>query len=102
MDSIEIAKMGEPVLAPEKVSKRKLVKWLIALLILGITGIIGYRYWRHSQLYVSTDDAYLNAHTIQVAAQVFGPVVRVYVRDNQLVHTGDPLFDIDPAPYQLA
>lgn len=102
MDSIEVAKMGEPVLAPEKISKRKLVKWLIALLILGIAGIIGYRYWRHEQLYASTDDAYLNAHTIEVAAQVFGPVVRVYVRDNQLVHTGDPLFDIDPAPYQLA
>lgn len=98
----EVAKNREPIRPPEQVSKRKLVKWIIALLILAIAGIAGYRYWRHGQLYASTDDAYLNANIVEIAAQVAGPVIRVDVRENQLVHVGDPLFDIDPAPYRLA
>src|SRR6478735_2311855 len=85
-----------------RLSKRKLIKWLlIALLVLG-TAIVAYRYWRHGELYVTTDNAYLNANTVEIAAQVGGPVIRVYVRDNQAVNAGAPLFDIDPQPYRLA
>jgi len=37
-----------------------------------------------------------------VAAQVAGQVVNVYVRDQQNVSSGDPLFDIDPRSYEAA
>jgi len=86
----------------KKFSMRKLVKWLLIVVILIAAGVIGVRYWLHSQRYVSTDNAYLNANTVEIAAQISGPVIRVYVKDNQAVKAGDPLFDIDPRPYQLA
>jgi membrane fusion protein (multidrug efflux system) len=50
----------------------------------------------------STENAYINADVVDVAAQVPGRVIAVYVKDNQLVHKGDPLFDIDPEPYRIA
>jgi membrane fusion protein, multidrug efflux system len=86
----------------QKFAIRKLVKWLLIAAILIAAGIVGMRYWLHSQRYVSTDNAYLNANTVQIAAQISGPVIRVYVKDNQAVKVGDSLFDIDPRSYQLA
>jgi len=50
----------------------------------------------------STENAYINADIVDVAAQVPGRVIAVHVKDNQQVHKGDPLFDIDPEPYRIA
>ncbi|HEX5421662.1 MAG TPA: HlyD family secretion protein [Gammaproteobacteria bacterium] len=81
---------------------RRILKWLVVAAILVAAGIYAWRYWRHSQLYVSTDDAYVNANVVQIAAQVSGPVTELYVRNQQHVQAGDALFQIDPRPFQLA
>src|ERR1700756_561714 len=52
--------------------------------------------------YASTDDAYLQAARVEISCNVSGRVVQVDVRDNQVVHTGDVLFEIDPRPFQIA
>ncbi|HKO55016.1 MAG TPA: biotin/lipoyl-binding protein, partial [Thermoanaerobaculia bacterium] len=44
----------------------------------------------------TTDDAQVAADVVPVAARVGGQVVHVYIHENQLVHRGDPLLDIDP------
>jgi multidrug efflux system membrane fusion protein len=49
-----------------------------------------------------TDDAEVFANFIGIAPLVNGPVMRLYVADNQLVKAGDPLFDIDVRPYAYA
>ncbi len=72
----------------------------IALLVVAALGGIGYQ--QYSSRYRSTENAYLNADVIPVAAQVAGPVINVYVKDNQHVHKGDVLFDIDPEPFRIA
>jgi membrane fusion protein (multidrug efflux system) len=51
---------------------------------------------------VSTDDAYVHADHVTIAAQVAGRVVEVAVRENQSVHQGDLLFRIDPEPLKIA
>ncbi len=61
-----------------------------------------YVYWRSLQDYVSTDDAYVGAHVVSMAAQVAGPVDRLFVHDNEAVHAGERLFEIDPHPYKIA
>ncbi len=75
---------------------------MISVLI--AAGLIGatYAYWHHSEIYPSTDDAYVNAHTVQVAAQVSGSVTRVFVANQQPVRRGNPLFTIDPASFRIA
>jgi membrane fusion protein (multidrug efflux system) len=47
----------------------------------------------------STDDAYISADATTVAPKVRGLVGAVLVRDNQVVHAGDPLVRIDPEEY---
>src|SRR5690348_4566035 len=49
-----------------------------------------------------TDDAEVFANFIGMAPLVNGPVVHLYVTDNQQVKAGDPLFDIDDRPYAYA
>ncbi len=78
------------------------MKWALIALVLIAAVFFGYRYWRHSQLYASTDNAYINANTVEIAAQISGQVIKVHVTNNDKVEQGAPLFDIDPRPYQLA
>jgi membrane fusion protein, multidrug efflux system len=51
---------------------------------------------------VSTDDAYVNGHVTFVAARVGGQVARVFVDDNNRVHKGDVLAQLDKEPYEDA
>lgn len=52
--------------------------------------------------YVSTDNAYVKADMVSVSPDVGGRIVAVFVKQNQSVKAGDPMFQIDPAPYELA
>jgi membrane fusion protein (multidrug efflux system) len=47
----------------------------------------------------TTDDAYVGADATTVAPKVRGLVAEVLVRDNQIVHAGDPLVRIDPEEF---
>jgi membrane fusion protein (multidrug efflux system) len=51
---------------------------------------------------VSTDDAFVNGHVTFVAARVHGQVSRVLVDDNNRVHKGDLLVQLDKEPFQNA
>ena len=50
---------------------------------------------------VSTDDAYVNGHVTFVAARIPDQVTRVLVEDNNRVHKGDVLVELDPKPYRV-
>lgn len=50
----------------------------------------------------STDDATIDADIVHVAPAVGGRVIQLTVHENDLVHKGDLLFQLDPVPYQLA
>ncbi len=71
------------------------------LIVAGLLGAV-YAYWHHSEIYPSTDDAYVNAHVVQVAAQVSGRIARVFVSNQQPIRRGDPLFTIDPTSFRIA
>jgi membrane fusion protein (multidrug efflux system) len=73
------------------------------LLLLGLCLAIGYGlrlYWSYRELHPTTDDAYVQAHIVNIAARVSGPVVAVHVGENDYVEVGAPLFDIDPSIFQ--
>ena len=64
--------------------------------------IIGYFTYQHFERYPSTDDAYVQANTVNIAAQVSGPVAAIFIHDHALVKKNQRLFQIDPAPFQIA
>ena len=70
----------------------------ILLLIIAIVAI----WWWHASAFESTDDAFIDARTVRVAPRISGQVSRVPVTDNQFVHAGDVLVEIDPADAQAA
>jgi membrane fusion protein, multidrug efflux system len=77
-------------------------RWIALFVLLAATigGVLAY--WRYAEIYPSTDNAYTGANIVRVASQVSGPVIRVYVRDDDKVATDDPLFDIDATLYDAA
>lgn len=80
-----------------KAHKKKI---LITLVL--VASIAGFSIAYFARLSRSTENAYINADVVNVAAQVNGRVVAVYVKDNQHVRKGDALFDIDPEPFSIA
>ena len=49
----------------------------------------------------TTDDAYVETTTVQVAPRVSGQITEVYITDNQKVKEGDLVAKIDPADYEI-
>jgi multidrug resistance efflux pump len=47
-----------------------------------------------------TRDGQIRADVVQITPRVSGPIVRLAVQDNQLVKTGDLLFEIDPRTFE--
>ena len=58
--------------------------------------------WNFNERHPRTDDAVARANLIGIAPRVSGPIVKIYVHDNQFVKSGDLLFDIDPADFKTA
>ena len=64
---------------------------VVALIVIGTIVLIDSRH------HETTDDAFIDGTASQIAAQAAGRVTHLYVNDNQVVHRGDPLVDIDSA-----
>jgi membrane fusion protein, multidrug efflux system len=64
--------------------------------------VIGIVFYLTGGRYASTDDAYLQAARVEISCNVAGRVIEKDVHDNQIVHSGDVLFRIDPRPFQIA
>ena len=72
---------------------------LITLLLIGL-GFLGYRYFAYYD--TRTNDAYVSANVINMAAIVSGPITAIYVKENQAVKKNDKLIEVDPRPYVYA
>jgi membrane fusion protein, multidrug efflux system len=84
-----------------RVSRRRVVVGVIAILILALILYYGApSIWKMLNT-VSTDDAYVNGHVTFVAARVPGQVTAVYVDDNDRVRKGSILVRLDKEPYQI-
>jgi membrane fusion protein (multidrug efflux system) len=95
------APVSNPAPAPAP-SRRRQLRWAIGAVLLVAAALFGARYWMQARQFTATDNAYVLANQAEIAAQVAGRVIAVQVRDQQRVHAGDALFDIDPASYALA
>ncbi len=78
------------------------MRFVVLVVVPLIALALGFVWWLHGGRYVTTDNAYVGADKVLITPQVSGPIVAVHVIEGQKVKTGEPLFDIDPAPYQIA
>src|SRR6201984_493877 len=81
---------------------RKIIGRWISIVIVASAVVMGFVVLYHTNYYPRTDDAEIFANFIGIAPQVDGPLLRLNVKDNQIVKTGDLLSEIDERPYQYA
>jgi membrane fusion protein (multidrug efflux system) len=88
---------------PIVVKKKRGTGRFIMLVVIPLAALaLGFSWWLSSGRYVSTDNAYVGANKSLIAPQVTGAIAAVHVIEGQKVKVGDPLFDIDSKPYDIA
>jgi membrane fusion protein, multidrug efflux system len=82
--------------------RRKVLIAVLGIVVLAAILAFGIPYIQRTLNTVSTDDAYVNGHVTFVAPRVAGQVARVLVDDNNRVHKGDLIAELDQEPYRIA
>ncbi|MGD8343607.1 MAG: HlyD family secretion protein [Desulfobacterales bacterium] len=78
------------------------LKYLLtgAVVLIAVIGLL-IKYWD----YVTnpwTRDGQVRAQVVQITPRVSAPIIKLPIKDNQLVKAGDLLFEIDPRTFQAA
>ena len=80
--------------------KARLLNYLITFAVLGLAGWAAWSLYQRYIMNPWTRDAQVRANVVGIAPRVSGPIIRVAVRDNQEVKTGELLFEIDPTDFK--
>ena len=94
---------GEPKPAPltkQRFSRRRISLAVVLGAAVIAAALYGVPWIRFTLSTVSTDDAFVNGHVTFVAPRVHGQVSRVLVDDNNRVHEGDLLVELDKEPFR--
>jgi multidrug resistance efflux pump len=114
MSSVELksehARTSEGSTVPRPLaSNQNNTKWRIPiapiLLTLGTVMVAALVAWATWQVYMGspwTRDGTVRAYVVTMAPEVAGRIVKLPITDNQFVHKGDVLFEIEPADYRIA
>jgi membrane fusion protein, multidrug efflux system len=89
----------EASVAPARSVLKRPLLLLMAVVLLGVATVAGWRYYTYFIAHEWTDDAFIEGRIIQISPKVAGHVLRAYVTDNQEVQQGDLLLEIDPRDY---
>src|ERR1700688_2236239 len=106
----EHARQSEESAVPHPLASNQVnTRWRIPiapiLLTLGTVTIAALLAWATWQAYMGapwTRDGTVRAYVVTMAPEVAGRIDKLPVADNQFVHKGDVLFEIDPADYRIA
>ena len=79
-----------------------LLVWSIAIVVIVGFVVVVLRLIYAPKPVVETEDARVAVHYASVAPRVAAPIIAVKVTDNQTVHAGDPLVQLDPRDYEVA
>lgn len=81
---------------------QKAIRAIVTLVVVLIAIWAIFRLWNYYELDPWTRDGRVRANVVQLAPDVSGLVTTMNVEDNQTVHIGDVLFEVDRSRYELA
>jgi membrane fusion protein (multidrug efflux system) len=84
------------------VERRRSLRWILLVAVPLVGALVFGAFWLTGGRSVGTDNAYVQADKVPISVEVTGTVANVFVRENQAVHAGDPLFELDRAPFEVA
>jgi multidrug resistance efflux pump len=83
-------------------SRFRIVPILITLATLAVAALLGWATWNAYMGAPWTRDGTVRVHVVTMAPEVAGRIVQLPITDNQFVHKGDLLMEVDPTNYRLA
>ena len=102
MDVILMLTYAAIVIVLFKVLRLPVTKWSVATAALGGVFMMSWMYISMAFFHPFTPYAKTYFMTTPISAQVKGKVIEVFVSDDRSVKKGDPLFQIDPIPFQAS
>lgn len=81
---------------------RRALQYTITAVILCIAAIVAFVLWDYYTSAPWTRNGQVRVQTVNIAPRVSGPIIALHVHDNQMVHAGDVLYDIDPFDFDVA
>jgi multidrug resistance efflux pump len=81
---------------------QKFIRVALTLAMLAVSILLVGALWQRYMLSPWTRDGRVRAEVVDIAPEVSGTITDVPVADNQFVHRGDVLFQIDPVRFKLA
>lgn len=91
--------VAKPVESVEKDTLRRPILMVGGVLVVLLVCLL---FWLFSGRYVSTDDSYVDAAKVSLSTDVSGLVGNIYVRDNEYVAAGQPLFSLQQSRFTIA
>ena len=83
-----------------KQTARRIIGLLLSLAAYAAAIFLSLEVYRNIRVNPRTEDAQVRANVIGVSPQVGGSIIAIHVKDNQQVHKGDLLFELDARPYE--
>lgn len=86
------------------ITKQRMLQVAITVALVVVLAVSWWRLNRHESEapLQATDDAYVQADMTAVSPRVSGTIAKVFVKENQRVHAGDPLLTIDDRDLRVA
>jgi len=81
--------------------KRRKIAFSVCIMIVLVGAVSVYLYREYLKTHITTDDAFITGRIHVIAAKIPGTVLKLHVQDNQFVHLGDLLLEIDERDYAL-
>jgi multidrug resistance efflux pump len=99
---LDVLRFAQPI--ARKTHKRwlRIVPLLITFATTALAGVLGWAMWEAYMGAPWTRDATVRTYVVRMAPEVAGRIVELPVVDDQFVHKGDLLLEIDPTDYQIA
>ena len=79
---------------------RMWISFIVILALMAGAGLWGFFRWRHNEIFVATDDAYVKGHVVAVASRVPGSILTLEVAENEAVRAGQVIARLDPKDFQ--
>jgi membrane fusion protein (multidrug efflux system) len=95
------ASLRAPVAVPRKLPGRAVLLSIVGIAAIVCAGIGLRHWWQIGRFVEQTDDAFVGGDITVIASNVPGFVVKLLVTDNQPVHAGDLLAQIDDRDYRV-
>ena len=90
---------SKDVPAPPRNTARRIIGLILSLVVYVAAVYLSLEIYRNIRINPRTEDAQVRANVIGVSPQVGGAIIAIHVKDNQQVHKGDLLFELDARPY---